>query len=317
MEKDTQMSSRKIPYAMYSDNWTYSIENYAELLKNYEAVTSNEYIHDVMYEKIFCPKCFTPLTRTPLVESRSRNNVLAYFKHLPSYSHINCMYRANKGEGLNYVNEEEAKEAVDNEQLVVIDSFMKEVPEVKNVDDDEDCYDSLIEDIDGPTTDVSISRHTGEKFSLPSKVTSVRAICRNFSKNLHKGYYLPNSNIALPLSDLLNDLSDIKAEDNDSKLYIGKITRSDHQGKEKRDNNIRMTFLSFKKGGGYADFCIKEEHSLQAKHKINDNSVGRYVIFYGKIEESGVGLCVTDLSYGELSLLPKKYNTIVQKLYDL
>lgn len=313
IEKDTQMSSRKIPYAMYSDNWSYDAENTAELSSNSSQVTPSEYDNESMRKKIFCPRCFTPLTRAPLEGLVSTNGISAFFKHLPSYNHIRCLYRAKRGEGLNYNNEEEAREAIDNDLLVIVDRFLRDKPQQDNTTNSEAYNDTLIEDANGPNTNALISRHEGEAYNLPSKVTTVRALCRKFPENLLKGYYLPDTQVALPLADLLNKVESLISEDDKNKLYIGKITGSDHRG-EKSDNNIRMTYLKFSKGGGYKDFCIKTIHSQQSQHGINDSTTGRYVIFYGKITESGIGLCVENLGYGELALLPERYNEVADAL---
>ncbi len=304
---------RKIPYALYSDSWCYDFESTSELMNDSSQIVPNEYDNESMRKKIFCPKCFTPLTRTPLEGNVSTNGTLAFFKHLPSYNYVKCLYRAKRGEGLNYDNEAEAREAIDNDLLVIVDSFLRDKPQRDNTVSGEVYNDTLIEDTNGPNTNALISRHEGESYNLPSKVTTVTALCRKFPENLSKGYYLPDTQVALPLADLLNKAESLASEDDANKLYIGKIIGSDHRG-EKSDNNIRMTYLKFSKGGGYKDFCIKTIHSQQSQHGINDSTTGRYVIFYGKITESGIGLCVENLGYGELALLPERYNEVADAL---
>ncbi|MGB2784542.1 hypothetical protein [Psychrobacter sp.] len=306
--------SRKIPYALYSVNWSYDSENISELLEDSHRIVPSEYDNGGMRKKIFCPKCFTPLTRTPLEGMVSSNGISAFFKHLPSYNHIRCLYRAKRGEGLYYDNEEDALAAIENENLVIVSGFLQERPQQVNERNDEEYNDTLVEDINGPQTGALISRHRGREYRLPSKITTVRTLCRNFPDNLSRAYYLPNTNIALPLLDLLNQVEKVRAEDDVDKLYIGRIISSSHLG-QRRDDNVRMTKLQFNtENTDYADFYVKTVHSLQFQHGISENSIGRYVIFYGRILESGVGLCVGDLGWGELALLPERYNEIAATL---
>ena len=314
IEKDTQMSSRKIPYAMYSDNWSYDAENTAELSSNSSQVTPSEYDNESMRKKIFCPRCFTPLTRAPLEGLVSTNGISAFFKHLPSYNHIRCLYRAKRGEGLYYDNEEDALAAIENENLVIVHNFKTEEPDFneENLDDGLENYENEID----ATSDVTVSRHKNQTYSLPSKITTIRGgICRRFDRNIVKGYFLPNSNQILPLSDLLNDVRNIQEPCENKKLFIGQIKSSKHLGKKPTGENIRMTYLEFS-NTNYKDFCIKTPHSLQHLHGIRDESIGRYVIFYGAITENGIGLCVENLGFGELGLLPNIYNNIAKNLFD-
>lgn len=51
-----------------------------------------------------------------------------------------------------------------------------------------------IVDPDGPPTEVPLGRHTGQRFLLPSKLSTVLAICRNFDKNLTRAFFFPDSN---------------------------------------------------------------------------------------------------------------------------
>ena len=38
---------------------------------------------------------------------------------------------------------------------------------------------------------------------------------------------------------------------------------------------------------------------------------------YGKVTESGLGLCFENLGWGELSLLPEKYNYLIEDIYSI
>ncbi|RSC95523.1 hypothetical protein [Pandoraea apista] len=71
-----------------------------------------------------------------------------------------------------------------------------------------------------------------------------------------------------------------------------------------------MTKLRYPRGK-WIDFNIKIQAAKQEEKGINDNSAGRIVLFWGKITESGIGLAVKGLGWGEFSLLPEKYNKLL------
>ena len=80
----------------------------------------------------------------------------------------------------------------------------------------------------------------------------------------------------------------------------------------KKPTNTRMTWLRFhKKNGDWKDFCLKAVDSEQTRKGIGDGAVGRYILFWGKITESGMGLCVNEPKWGEYALLPDQYNKLL------
>lgn len=141
-----------------------------------------------------------------------------------------------------------------------------------------------------------------KKLALPTKISTVAGICRKFNENYYKYFYLPNSNVAVLLNELLQNIED---EDDEPKLYYGVIRNSFVAG-QGTDSNVRMTRL-------VSNPAIKDLNGIQKKHGINDNSEGRVVIFWGKITTNGIGLCVENLTWGEYGLLPEKYNSILIK----
>jgi hypothetical protein len=44
---------------------------------------------------------------------------------------------------------------------------------------------------------------------------------------------------------------------------------------------------------------------------IAEQAVGRIVMFYGVITKNGSGLAVESLAWGEIALVPKKYNELL------
>lgn len=48
------------------------------------------------------------------------------------------------------------------------------------------------------------------------------------------------------------------------------------------------------------------------QHQITQAAVGRVVVAYGRVRKSGVGLALNDLKWGEVALLSRKYEAVLQ-----
>ncbi len=300
------MADNKIKFALYLNGWTFDGGDKVNLLQNSVKIIATEF-DPSMKGSIFCPICFTPLSRKPLSGDYFSNGRKASFSHLPSYSNVECKLRTPKAEGKLYENEEEAKQAIENKELAIINGFKSDPPVMHDAQAGE--YDvTAIEDEDGPVTTIPISRHNGEAFDLPSKISTVAGICKKFDENFYKYFYLPNSNVAIPLNELLHSVEDVTEEDEELKLYYG-IIRDSYVGGKGGDSNIRMTRLV--SNPEIHDFYLKDTNLAQRRHGIDDNSKGRIVLFWGKITTNGRGLCVEHLKWGEYGLLPEKYNSIL------
>ncbi|WP_151689808.1 hypothetical protein, partial [Acinetobacter nosocomialis] len=287
------MSENRIKSALFLDGWNYESGNKDNLRRNATSIIAKEF--DIsMKDKIFCPICSTPLTRKPLVEDFFTNGREAFFSHLPSYREVDCRLRVPKPEGQLYETEEEAKEAIENKQLAIIHKFKSEPP-VENESESEEYDQTAVEDEDGPVSAIPIARHTGETLNLPTKITTVAGICRKFDENYYKYFYMPNSNVAILLNELLHNVEDVIEEEDEPKLYFG-VIRSSHVAGAGSDSNVRMTRLV--SNPAIKDFYLKDLNGIQKKHGINDNSTGRIVLFWGKITVNGIGLCVENLEWG-------------------
>jgi hypothetical protein len=299
---------RKISFAYYSPGWSFENGN-KEALKRSVQVAPEEY-EEEMVGGLFCPGCSTNIDRTPKGKNLFANQREPFFRHLSRWKHVACYLRAKKPEGKRYDSWEEAKRAIDHEQLSIISEFLQERPVIR--DEPQHIYDETsVEDIEGPLSEVPIGRHQGESFQLPSKISTVAGICRNFEVNLQKYFFLPNSTHAIKLAELITNVSELKFEilegEQLPKLYFGRILRSWNAGAY--DASTRMTRLQC--AVGVPDFTLKLSNGFCLGKNINNDSEGRIVVFYGKITDNGIGLAASGLSWGEVALLPLKYNNLL------
>lgn len=269
--------NQRIKFAYKLEGWSYESGSQSELKRTGEKVLPSEYTQD-MEGKIFCPGCFTNLIRVPKEADYFSNGRSAYFAHLQTYKHVKCDLRVKRSEGKRFDTYEEAQKAIDDENLVIVSGFLQEKPQ--GPEDPAGVYDETpVEDINGPVSEVPIARHAGESFSLPSKITTVAGICRNFDENLYKYYFLPGRQNAVRLIDLLKDVREVIEEDSTRRLYFGKIIRSYTPVKNPAAHNIRMTELAC--APSVRDFYLKEEHGISLSKGINDNTQERYVLMWG------------------------------------
>ena len=308
--KDDQAmaNKRKITYAYHLPGWKFEGGN-REALKAGRRITPEEY-EEEMIGSLFCPGCYTNVERTPKEKDLFTNQRDPFYRHLRRWSIVACVLRAKKPVGKRYDTWEEARRAVEHEHLAVVKEFLQEKPEIDLVPGEE--YDETpVEDVDGPLSEVPIGRHQGESFELPSKISTVAGICRSFEKNKDKYFVLPGAIHAVKLAELLTDVADVDYDilDNPqtSRLYYGKIIKSRNAGSH--DLSIRMTKLVC--NSEVKDFYLKLPNGFCRDKGITDKSNGRIVMFFGKITESGIGLAATNLAWGEVALVPTKYNELM------
>ncbi|MVV47484.1 hypothetical protein EJA72_04330 [Pseudomonas sp. PB120] len=301
-------TKRKIAYAHHLLDWKYDGGN-RDALKASRRVTPDEY-EEEMAGNLFCPCCCTNVERTPKVKDRFTNLRDPFYRHLSRWQHVACVLRAKKPKGKRYDTWEEAKRAIDHNQITIIKGFLQSKPEIlgtPGVDYDE----TAVEDVSGPLAAVPIGRHQGETFQLPSVITTVAGICSNFEVNKDKYFFLPEAQHAVQLADLLTNVnelpSNILSTEQSPCLYFGRVKSSRNAGSH--SSNIRMTRLECDSAIG--DFTIKLQDGFCREKGINDDSTGRIVMFYGVITQNGSGLAVDRLAWGEIALVPSKYNDLL------
>jgi hypothetical protein len=294
----------RIKYAFLIMNWAYEKGKKPDL--EYVRHVPPEEYEGAMEGNLFCPVCFTNLIRVPKNKALSSNGRKAYYAHVPKYRNIPCDLRSTKPEGKFYSSEEEAAQAIENNEFIVISSFQTERPNIEGISSG--IYNQTpIEDQKGPLTNVPIARHDGRTYRLPSKISTVNSLCRNFDENIYKYYHFPNARTAVLLTDVLLNIQEITETDDVPKLYYGVIEKSFTPSSNPKPNGIRMTRLKYLTGQ-FKDFYLKDTHKNQQEKGISDASTGRIVLFWGKITENGIGLCISRPGWGEYALLPEKYN---------
>lgn len=301
-------AKRKIPFAHYLPGWKFENGN-REQLKASRRVTPEEYEAE-MANGLFCPGCYTNVERTPKEKELFANDRDPFYRHLKRWQHIACVLRAKKPVGKRYDTWEEARRAIEHEHLAIVKEFLQQRPEVL-LKPSEEYDETPVEDLEGPLSDVPIGRHQGESFQLPSTITTIAGICRDLEKNKGKYFFLPGATHAVMLAELLKNVTDIDYEildiDQKPRLYYGKIIQSRNAGNH--DDNIRMTRLVCHPD--VKDFYLKLPNGFCRDKGITDGSTGRIVMFFGEIVASGIGLATTGLAWGEVALVPAKYNDLL------
>lgn len=297
--------SSRIKYALHSTSWDQ--QDPRALIASAGRVLASEYT-DAMHGHLYCPGCYTGLTRTPRDKLLFSNGRRACFAHLPGNRDVPCDLRSKRPEGKQYLTEEDAAKAIEDHQLVVVSGFLTDKPEAP---ESVGVYDQTpVEDVQGPVADIPIARHHGRTFRLPTRIATVAGICRRFDDNLYRYYVFPGANHAVRLVDALIDGATVTALDETPRLYFARIKSSFVPAKNPSFNSIRMTRLHHHPGG--PDFTLKLQDHKQREKGIDDESLGRIVLFWGAIVSNGTGLAVERLSWGEFALLPQKYESLLE-----
>ncbi|SDS19172.1 hypothetical protein SAMN05216421_1071 [Halopseudomonas xinjiangensis] len=297
---------RRIPYALHRDGWEADPAQVATLRAIANEVTIDQYSPE-MEGSIFCPLCGTNLKRVPKSKAIFSNEREPFFSHQPKWRHVRCDLRSKRPEGKHYETWEEARRAVENEELVVINGFMQGEPALSAAAPGE-YQETIVEDEEGPESSVPIGRHVGENFTVPSVVTSVMGICSRFDTHLWKYYHLPGADNARLLADLLRDVKQVDDTEAVPRLYFG-VVRSVSVAGQGGPNNVCMTRLECHED--VRDFTLKVLNSTAQRRGLTAKSVGRVVLVYGEVTRSGIGLAVEHPSWGEWALLPDKYKPLL------
>jgi hypothetical protein len=300
--------SNRIKYALHHTTWIWGKGSNPVLKAGGTPVVPTEYLKEMKHH-IFCPECCCPLYRSPEDEDANKRGRSAYFGHKKGIK-TDCSLRTKPAVGKRYDTEEEASQAVVNGELVIIESFMEEKP--SSPDTQQSVYDETrVEDIDGELAQVPIARHVGKKFTLPSKITSVAGLCRNFDKNYCIYYFFPGAQHAILLMDAIRKPTPQLEVTQSPILLAGRITGVSDAGRG-QDHNVRYVYLEFHSTLGYKDLTLKMTVGAGNAHKIDRNAEGRVVLAWGRVRQNGIGITIEYPKWGEVSLLPTKYEPLIE-----
>ena len=290
---------------LFLKGWIYSGGDKRALRRGATTVTVDKYLPE-MKGSIFCPECCVGVFRYPETGSHDRSGRKAYFSHARKDS-PECGLRAKKTLVRRFESRELASQSIEDGSLVVVKEFVKEKPELVSGKGLSQCEGGVMEAPDGGLVEVPIGKRKGESFNLPSKLTTVRAICWGFDNNLYRYFYLPGEKRAVRLLDLLIDIKGLRGVDGERKLYFGKIKSSE------KHTYTRVTMLEYTGDKDFNDFCFKAEDSESREHGVGDDSVGKTLVMYGVItKRGGTGLCIKDVGWGEYAVLPSKYDHLLE-----
>ena len=299
------MGHSSITYAIYNSYWRYGIDE--RLLQIGSINITPEQYEIYMYGFIFCPKCFTPLSRSPANKNVSKNTKSAHFKHLPSFKHIPCSYHTVQQEGLNYINDELAIEVEDDSQFKKVKEWAKLPPEDYMKEDKKITYQGINHDIYGEITEVPIPRHTGEKVKSGSNIETVQYICWNLDKLLNVGFSLPKKQARMLLKDLLYNTKLIKKNiSEEPQLFYGKL-KGFHKQIFRNRSKIQCS------GSSFIYLFTKED--LDKRRGFNETCIGKYVMFFGTVCWDDYGKPYVMLNeWGAYAIIHQKFENVLKQV---
>lgn len=160
------MPTRRIAYAYYDPDWIKGEHTLLALKRN----TVEPLAYSLsMKGYIFCPSCYEHITRVPADPDKgmTTNEVPAYYKHLKDDNAPFCSLRCGPIQYKKYASQEDAKKAVEDEEIIVISGFLESRPDNNPRIDSEGSevpVDSHFERKNGKEVSLPISRHHGESF---------------------------------------------------------------------------------------------------------------------------------------------------------
>lgn len=89
---EMRVDKNRIKFGLLLAGWSYEEGDPQVLLDQGRKVLPSEF-ESRMLGDIFCPVCKTSLTRSPKEKANYVNGRSACFKHLPSYSQVDCPLR--------------------------------------------------------------------------------------------------------------------------------------------------------------------------------------------------------------------------------
>jgi len=273
-----------------------------------------------MRNNIFCPVCRGRLKRTPLKGDTSGRGYAAYYAHVGQKNYIDCPLHTKTVNTGEYKKKQRQKNRLRSE-VVTIDAFRQSKPVTEP-----NLITTKYQKTETNEQDIDSSEHMLNAQAISSSdissISSIESICKDFDKNLEQLYLLPNKFEPEILRDMLLDIREVKNVDNTPRLYFGIIEKTDFWISKKvrflkleYPHNSRTTMQNEPHRSDFPDMALLGHITADNPDRFTDPEVeGRIVIVYGKITTGdglGVGLGIPELKWGEWSLLPKKYEYLL------
>ena len=114
------------------------------------------------------------------------------------------------------------------------------------------------------------------------------------------------------LCDSLKEINDITGDLPEPAFYFGKFWKIE------RFSGHSNVWLKISPGTSFKDFRIRiTNDTADGRGFFNENNLGRIVVFYSQVDEVGMGYMTPQLGWGEVALLPAKYDEFLIKDYML
>lgn len=299
-------SNHRIPFGYFSTTFQFQTHSLKDLPKMSEEVTPEEYERN-MKDNIYCPSCSVPLLKIPNEDSVTTSGMSSHFRHKPGYKEdVPCNLRTNTPAGKRYANEESVRQAIEDGALAIIGAWAESPPELDKKSNAAEFHKAQIEDQEGEEVDIPLGRHDGQTFKVPSLISSVYALCSNFTENLTKYFFFPKSQFPVLLRDVLVDAE--KADENyfsKELLYYGKIKKFTRLSSR---NVIRLENENFD------EFNVFTYPEHDERRHIDKKSIGKILLVHGALKEYGNEPRIMVELWGQYSLLPEKYEKIIHEL---
>ena len=299
-------SKQRIPAAYYSKQFSFG-NSLGDLRTLSEEVTPREY-DSYMKGLIYCPGCTVPLIRVPQEKEITSSNRAAHFKHKRGFQDIRCGFRTNTPLGKKFSNEESIQKAIEDGELSIISEWIEEPPEI--MEPAKGSFDEAqIEDKAGPETEISIGRHDGQHFNVPSVLSSVFSLCRNFTINLPKYFYFPGNQHPVRLIDALISTTDFdKTLAERENLYYGEIT-----------GYLKLNYRNIIKVscGDNTKINLFTHPENDTRRNIGKGDRGRWILFHGEVfYKNGQPRAMMD-RWGQYALLPEMYEETIKSVKEI
>lgn len=225
----------------------------------------------------FCPNCGYPGIRSPKDRAFADDGSPAMLKHNSRYPHIQCDLKVtSKDLGKHFSNERTKQKAVEDETLIVIDSW-SDGPKNGPLDKP-GSYSGVVENPNSPISGDTIGRYDGERYGVTSKSQSLTRMAWNFDRFWTRCIWLPDSIEPQHIYDIVHHVSRIPSDfEGNSMLFWGRARYMVFN-----DLFLRIYFYH---GTNEISFVIPREIADQHRWTI-DYLSGRLMMVCGQIEDA-------------------------------